>query len=263
MSRFSTKIKFNNRFCFFQKGRVHFSLFLYLKYCIEKLKINRTTTISLAILCFLASSSCSVFKLPTSFERQWSNPGEILRDYRANYNKLKTLQAKGRLSVYSSEFNENGTIHISVKMPDSLRIKVEGPLGIDVANFFMDSERYLLYLNREEVVYEGSSDTLNISRFLNDIIGITVEDNVINFQDMQSELIGLFTGVAFIDDLDLVSVNFTDSTKTVNLFKMTDIMGEILFEFPKNNELLQKVQIYDDNHNNRIEKSFDHYTPSF
>jgi len=259
MSRFSAKINFNHRFCFFKKGRVYFSLFLFLKSFIDGLKINVTWMVLLAFFSVLVSSSCSVFKFSSSLNRQWSNPEEILREYSANYNKLNTFRAEGRLSVQSSEFNENGTIHVSVKMPDSLRVRVEGPLGVDVANFFLDSNKYLLYLNRDEVVYEGRSDTLNIGILLKDLLGVAIDDSKINFQDIQKELIGMFIGAVFIDNLNLQPINFEDSTKTVNLFKMLDLSGEILYEFPINNELLQNVLIFDDNNIGRMEKSFSRY----
>lgn len=260
MSRFTTKINFIYRFYFFKKGRVHFSLFLYLKSFVDRLNFKVKWVITFASLSILMSSSCSIFKLPTSFERKWTNPGEILRDYSANYSKLNTFKAKGRLSVQSSEFNESGTIHVTVKMPDSLRIKVEGPLGVDVANFFLDSNKYLLYLNRDEVVYEGSTDTLNVNKLLEEIIGVTIEDSGVKFQDIQSELLGMFTGAAFIDNLNLESVNFTDSAKTVNIFKVSDMSGDIMYEFPIINELLENVQIFDDNKIKMIEKSFSRYS---
>lgn len=260
MSRFSAKINFNHRFYFLKKGRVYFSLFLFLKSNMDALKFNVKWMVLLTFLSVLVSSSCSVFKFSSSINRQWSNPEEILREYSANYNKLNSFRAEGRLSVQSSEFNESGTIHVTVKMPDSLRIRVEGPLGIDVANFFLDSEKYLLYLNRDEVIYKGRSDTLNISNLLEDLIGVTIDDSKINFQDIQSELIGMFIGAAFIDNLNLDPINFADSTKSVNLFKMSDLSGEILFEFPINNEFLQNVLIFDDNNIKRINKSFNRYS---
>jgi len=219
-----------------------------------------TRIVILAFFTVLVSSSCSIFKFASSLDRQWSNPEEILKEYSANYKKINTFRAEGRLSIQSAEFNESGTIHVSVKMPDSLRIRVEGPMGVDVVNFFLDSKKYLLYLNRDQVVYEGLSDTLNINRLLEDLIGITIENSKVDFQDIQNELIGMFTGVAFIDNLDLEPINFTDSTKTANLFKMYDLSGDIMYEFPITNELLQNVHIFDDKNINRIKKSFSRYS---
>lgn len=260
MSRFSAKINSKQSFCFFKKGRVRISLFLFLKTFSPVLKINVMPILILLSMSALVSSSCSVFRFSSPLKRQWSSPEEILKEYSANYKKLITFKAEGRLSVQSSEFNESGTIFVTVKMPDSLRIRVEGPMGVDVAHFFLDSQKYLLYLNRDEVVYQGLSDTLNVKRLLTDLIGITLKGNSVDFRDVQSELIGLFTGATPIDNLDLEPVNFTDSTKTVNLFRMSGLSGDILYEFPINNEFLQKVQIFDDNNRNRIEKSFSRYT---
>lgn len=260
MSRFSAKINFNQSFCFFKKGRVRISLFLFPKTFSHVLKIDIIPVLILLSMSVLVSSSCSVFRFSSPLNRQWSNPEEILKEYSANYNKLITFKAEGRLLVQSSEFNESGTIFVTVKMPDSLMIRVEGPMGVDVAHFFLDSQKYLLYLYRDEVVYRGLSDTLNVNKLLTDLIGITLEGNSVDFQDVQNELIGLFTGAMSIDNLDLEPVNFYDSTKTVNIFRMSGLSGDVLYEFPINNELLQKVQIFDDNNRNRIVKSFSRYT---
>jgi hypothetical protein len=49
-----------------------------------------------------------------------------------------------------------GTLDVAVKMPDSLWLKVEGPLGVDMLTGHMAGETMVLYSPWEDRVYRGS-----------------------------------------------------------------------------------------------------------
>ncbi len=69
--------------------------------------------------------------------------------------QLHTFQGRGKLTVISQERSFQGSVKISAKMPDSLWIKIEGPLGIDLATGLFGGEQILLYVPLENIVYVG------------------------------------------------------------------------------------------------------------
>lgn len=241
-------------------GRVCFSHFLLFKSSGFSGYDRLNSCVAVCLLSFMFYSSCSVFKFTTFAARQWSTPEEIIEAYNSNYQKLRTLKAEGRLSIQSQEFNESATVYVLIKMPDSLKLRLEGPLGIDVANFFIDSNRYLLYLNRDEIVYEGTVDTINVSSLLNETIGLNINENVTGFQELQKEMIGLFAGGYPLDESNLSAVNFADSTRANTIFKLSDPSLDVLFEFPRNREQLERIRFFDETGELRIEKSFERYS---
>ena len=60
------------------------------------------------------------------------------------------------MTVVSPMGSFRGAMRVSARIPDSLWVKVEGPLGIDMMTARFVGDRVLLYSPLENVVYEGS-----------------------------------------------------------------------------------------------------------
>ncbi len=74
--------------------------------------------------------------------------------------QLTTFQGRARLSVISQDGSFQGTIKILAKTPDSLWMKIEGPLGVDLAMGRFDRDQVLLYVPMENIAYIGFMDEI-------------------------------------------------------------------------------------------------------
>ena len=245
----------------FKKGRACPSLFLYPSgRVVSGLPVQRTHMLCILFLIVPALHFCSSTRQSMVPARLWPHPQEMLSAYNDNFNKLQTFKAKGMLILQSEDFNEKGTVHVVVKMPDSLKILIEGPLGIDIASFFIDNSDYLLYLHRDEIVYSGKLDTLNIGYLLNQLTGISLSDDIVSGNDLQKEIISLFMGISSLKGKPNVSTGNNESDKGINIFLRNDEKYQTVFEFPTDREILQKVRILDQaNKEIRVEKIFNRY----
>ena len=84
-------------------------------------------------------------------------PAEVLvKKLEANRRKIKTFKGTGLLMVNSSQAEMKGNFEVVLKKPDSIKISVYGPFGIDLAQvlvtknefYFMDVLRNDLYTGR-------------------------------------------------------------------------------------------------------------------
>ena len=245
----------------FKKGRACPSLFLYPSaQVISGLPVQRQYMLIMLVLIIPALNFCSSTRHTLVPARTWSNPQEMLNAYNGNFNKLHSFKGRGMLILQSEDFNEKGTVHVIVKMPDSLKIRIEGPLGIDIASFFIDNSKYLLYLHRVEIVYSGMLDTLNFGYLLNQVTGVVLSDNSFGGNDLQKEIIGLFTGISSLQEKPVVSTGFHESEKGIRVFRSNDMNYQTVFEFPADREILQRVRIFDRTKEEiRVEKIFNRY----
>ena len=74
----------------------------------------------------------------------------------ANAAKLKTFQGRGRVIVSAKGIGMRGTIRLTARMPDALWMKIEGPLGIDIATAFFNRKSAVVYTPLENKVWKGS-----------------------------------------------------------------------------------------------------------
>jgi hypothetical protein len=72
-------------------------------------------------------------------------PELLLRQVREHANRLQTFQGRGIFTVASDEGAFQGEIRVAAKKPDSLWIKLEGPLGIDLVTARFAGGRFSYY----------------------------------------------------------------------------------------------------------------------
>jgi len=97
--------------------------------------------------------------------------------------KIRTCRANAKIAIVSPEGSFRGSVRLRIKMPDSIWIKVEGILGVDVAVGSFGAGRSIFYMPRENVVYMGRIEALQ-------------EENILplnlSSSDMILRLLGLF-----------------------------------------------------------------------
>ncbi len=204
-------------------------------------------------------SSCSSLMMTRIPAQTWTNPQEIITAYNNSIEKLQTFKGKGILLIQTTDTNEQGTAHVTIKMPDSLHIRIEGPLGIDVASLFMDKNTYLLYLHRDEIVYNGNVESLDAPGLLHELTGVRIAEATFNRRDFLEELLSFFTGTKVLNVNSLEPISFLEDGKNEALFQHTDTQFQTKFEFPGDRELLQRVSISDHASEIRVEKTFNRY----
>ncbi len=69
---------------------------------------------------------------------------------------VRTLDGRGSISFESPEMNGSASFTLTVRKPDSLLVRLEGPFGIDVGLFFLSRERFVMYNSMQNTVTVGS-----------------------------------------------------------------------------------------------------------
>ncbi|MFO7889556.1 MAG: DUF4292 domain-containing protein [bacterium] len=85
----------------------------------------------------------------------------LLNKIHRNVQTLENFQGKAKLRMLSDEFMFKGSIRISMKRPDSVWMKIEGPMGIDVASVRAGGKQMQYYIPSEKVLYTGSVERLS------------------------------------------------------------------------------------------------------
>jgi outer membrane lipoprotein-sorting protein len=111
---------------------------------------------------FLAACSTSRFVPDVDI----INSSEILAHLESQGRKISTLNASGRITVESPDFNGNFSTGILYQQTDSLMIKVTGPFGIQVGTLFMGGGRFVLYNQFANKFFNGSLEDFSGSGFL-------------------------------------------------------------------------------------------------
>jgi hypothetical protein len=88
--------------------------------------------------------------------RDWQ-PAELYWRVAENYRRLQTFKGNGPLTIESPQIRFNTTAKIFAVKPDSLFIKVEAGLGVDVGFFFVDRRQFASFSPLENVYYHGET----------------------------------------------------------------------------------------------------------
>jgi len=114
-------------------------------------------------------------------------PADVLiRNIERHASQLQTFRGDARLAVVSAEGSFGGSLNVSMKIPDSLWVKIEGPWGIDIATGRFGGGQALFYNPWENVVYKGTVEKMQekqllpfdvgVSRMALGILGLLVPD---------------------------------------------------------------------------------------
>jgi outer membrane lipoprotein-sorting protein len=123
----------------------------------------------------------------------------ILRDVlKRNYDRLKTLKGRAKMIVETPESAYSATSNITIKKPDSLCIKIEAALGIDVGWLLVDRRSFVLYTPRENRWYAGSTDSLK-------------RNNLIAFEMTFERLLRAMAGMELVQDIERAVIRRDDS----------------------------------------------------
>ena len=112
--------------------------------------------------------------------------------------KVKTLKGGGSITIESPEGSNNGSFDAMVRKPDSLRVELNGPLGIHVGSLFLSRDRFIYYSRFENTALVGKPD----GKTLQSMFRLKMQ-----FDEVIDAFTGEFPTVSTGDSLEHFSVN--------------------------------------------------------
>jgi len=104
-----------------------------------------------------------------------------------NHERVLGMSGSGTISVESSEIAQSGSFDLTMRKPDSVLVKIEGPFGIDVGSALVTREKLLFYYSFQNRLVEGPTNAANLDKIFH---------IPLNFDDV----LNLFTGGFFLSE---------------------------------------------------------------
>lgn len=89
------------------------------------------------------------------------NPATLLNDIEEHALKLKSQHSKATVQAATQYGTFFGNVELKAILPDSIWMKIEGPMGIDIGIIQMQGENILFYIPYENMVYQGTLENVN------------------------------------------------------------------------------------------------------
>jgi outer membrane lipoprotein-sorting protein len=113
------------------------------------------------------------------------NPETVRQIVRGNYEKVRTMNGSGTISVETPESAQSGSFELFLRKPDSVLVKIEGPFGISVGSALITREEFVFYNSLQNQLITGPVTSANLNRMFR--VKLTFD-----------ELLTLFTGGSFL-----------------------------------------------------------------
>ena len=168
---------------------------------------KKSVIIFLFAIAFLIG--CSAEKEITTTKRVIP-ANRLLRKMEGNRRKIKTFHGTGTINVRSEKFSGKTSFEIFIKKPDSIKISIYGPFGIDVAHGLFTGDKFLFYdvLRNRVFTGEDSKDVLQ-KLFKVDLSFEELLDSFTGAVNLTSKLRTEPTGYKILDDV--FNLTYSDS----------------------------------------------------
>lgn len=125
---------------------------------------RRAAFLSLAALVLL-TAGCATWRRAPAIPQEATSVERVREVLEANYGRLEQFKARGRLQIASPGQSAVLDARVLIDRPDTLYVRLEALLGIDVGWLFCDRREYLFYLPLENLYGRGPADSLRLDRF--------------------------------------------------------------------------------------------------
>ncbi|MFQ5638736.1 MAG: hypothetical protein ACE5IR_12155 [bacterium] len=192
-------------------------------------------TCSLATI-FLFSYCGSTSKIKIS-DLSHLTPDDIRLRVLRNYQKLRSFEGKARLIIELPGSGNSGFSEIFINMPDSMLVKTEAVLGIDVGALFLNRRNFGAYAPRENILYYGELEILDLRDFLE--IELTTAELFEALTGLNQVLVGPGSTLGYEKGLFLIKTPTTDGVwhywvdpkkNVVTKSQLMDRAGEVLMK---------------------------------
>lgn len=200
------------------------------------------TLVILSLLSSFLAISCSPTPYVIDFSR--TSPEEFVRRVQMNNHEVSTFRARG--AVMMDEVAGTGSITVSLKRPDSVLIRIEGPFGIDVGWMLLTTERFTFYDSHSNRAIFGKTTNRNIRALLQlDLTFAEVMDLLSGTTSLSRQI--LPPDSAVIDD-DMVLVYYGSSSSTARYW------------IDPRNSVVVRYELWDDASKPILEARYDKFT---
>ncbi|HTY01277.1 MAG TPA: DUF4292 domain-containing protein [Bacteroidota bacterium] len=114
--------------------------------------MQRVVAVSLVFLL----ASCAPRREGIALDTDKTSAAALTTMTRQEDAKVRTLDGRGSISFESPEMSGSAAFTITVRKPDSLLVRLEGPFGIRVGLFFLSRDRFVMYNSMQNTVATGS-----------------------------------------------------------------------------------------------------------
>lgn len=125
-----------------------------------------------------------IFLIPLFFESCVpSKPAEeekifpadrLIKKLEGNRRKVKTFRGTGKIDIETDDFGANANFEVILKKPDSVKISIYGPFGIDIAHGIVTDRDFVFYDVLKNEVHTGNDNKEILSRLFK--IDLTFND---------------------------------------------------------------------------------------
>jgi len=127
----------------------------------------RRTALPVAVLLLaLFAGSCAPKKASVLLDTRRTSALALLQMVAAGNARVHSMTGRGSVAFESPDVAGSAYFELSLKKPDSLLAKFEGPFGIDVGTLFLSRQRFVMYNSLENRVITGVPSTAAIRSFI-------------------------------------------------------------------------------------------------
>lgn len=215
-------------------------------------KVNISIIGGIVILAFLFG--CVPSK--PVYEEKTASFDRLVKKIEVNKRRIKTFYGIGSLGVFSKEENMTGNFEVFIKRPDSLKLVIYGPFGIDLAQILLTKNNFKFYDVMNNTMHVGKTN----SNILKQIIKVNISfdelyeslTGAMSFSDKlstQPSIINTkdgFLELSYLDSLagkkSIYKINYADLT--VDNYKVTNYSNkEILTGLYENYKVTDEIAI--------------------
>ncbi len=80
----------------------------------------------------------------------------LVKKLEANRRKIKTFEGTGIINVESSKLTAKGNFEITIKKPDTIKVSIYGPWGIDLAHILVTKQDFIFYDVMNNTAHKGA-----------------------------------------------------------------------------------------------------------
>jgi hypothetical protein len=102
-----------------------------------------------------------------------------------NHGRIHALLGSGTISIETPEIAQNVSFELTLRKPDSVMVRIEGPFGIDLGLALLTRREFFFYNSMNNQVLSGPTNAANLAR-------------VLRIQMEFDDLLNLFSGGTFL-----------------------------------------------------------------
>jgi outer membrane biogenesis lipoprotein LolB len=166
----------------------------------------------------------------------------LIKKLEANRRKVKTFRGTGKLDIETEDFGANANFEVLIKKPDSVKISIYGPFGIDIAHGIVTDKDFVFYDVLKNEVHKGNDNKEILSRLFklditfNDLMdalagAVNLTDKLRRVPDNYRQLDDKYI-LIYIDNKRKLKSTFTINSDNLALlnYRLARKSGDTIFE---------------------------------